>query len=117
MTTAREYFDEKNMRLMYAPDITCGPRARHMQELLVHEHYVDVSLLEIRSTEFDGKGERVALRPLPYADEYPGLAWAVHIVCEAAGVVWDPILSDPMPRAEYGAAMFGDQPIEFVPKN
>lgn len=65
-------------------------------------------ILALYGEELDDLGNRAVLVPVPYEGR---VSWGAHIVCEAAGVVHDPMLSEPMPRAEYLATAF-QQPVE-----
>ena len=39
----------------------------------------------------------------------PGLEWTCHIVCEADGVIYDPVFSDPLPEKDYLERMFDQE--------
>jgi hypothetical protein len=54
-------------------------------------------------TDETGDRNRVALVPKPFNGR---VQWGAHIVCEAEGVVYDPMLDTPLPLEEYLEAAF-----------
>jgi hypothetical protein len=58
----------------------------------------------------DTLGNRARLVPTPY-EEYD-VTWGWHAVCEAAGVVYDPMLPMPMPLENYLPTAFEQQTVE-----
>ena len=55
-------------------------------------------------------GSRAELTPLPYEGR---VRWGAHVICEAAGVVYDPMFAEPIAMADYLTAAFA-QPVEIT---
>lgn len=110
--SALDTFYELHEQIRQAPDYGCAARAnRLVKELECTTN--DVARYVVRSALFGPDGEREKLRPLPYSRS---IAWDEHIICIAAGVVYDPVLTEPTATEDYPEKMFGDHPVVISPK-
>lgn len=60
-------------------------------------------LLHIQGEAIDTHGKRATLMPTPFEGR---VQWGSHIICEAEGVVYDPMLQSPLPLEEYLTTAF-----------
>ena len=69
----------------------------------------DPRIKVLRGEVVDSIGNRAALVPLPYDGR---VTWGAHVICQAAGIVYDPMLPRPLPTEDYFIAAF-DQPVDI----
>ena len=99
---ADDYSDDRG-------NVHCELLADDLAKILAREDKIPL-LLELKSANVSESGKRETLVPLPYDG---AVRWAGHSVCYAEGLVYDPILDEPVPLEEYGQKAFG-QDIEIV---
>lgn len=69
----------------------------------------DPNILIVRGKVIDNRGNRATLVPKPYNGK---LLWGAHVICEANGLVYDPMLPEPVERVNYAAQAF-TEPVVF----
>lgn len=87
---------------------SCTLIAVRIAELLKQQR-LSPHILVLRGEIADSSGNRATLVPLPYDGR---VRWGTHIVCEADGVIHDPMLPEPLATAEYIVAAF-DQSVDI----
>lgn len=87
---------------------SCSLIATEMAKLLKTEDK-NPRIIAVHGEKLDSVGNTATLLPTPFEGR---IKWGAHVVCEAEGLIYDPMMDSVLPKEDYVDRAF-DQPVEL----